>query len=209
MKIIKKISWASIIFSLIEVALGICLIAMPHTALQTFWYFVAGLIVLGGITRIANYMAYGYEPFGFVTGACEIMLGIAFVFLADVFADVRVFAVIIGIVMMISSVFKFQTAIDAKRVAVKNWWIYVLYAVSLFVLSLVLFFNPGFGANLVLIITGVLFLVDAIYDIVTAIIVNTKIGRLKRQLKRFVEPDDGANIVIEPDKVEVKDKKDE
>lgn len=208
MKLVKKISWISIIYSVLEIALGICLIAMPNSTLKTIWYLIAGLIILAGMTRIANYVVYGFEPFGFVGGASEIVLGIAFVFLANVFADPRVFAVIVGIVMMISSVFKFETAIDAHRVMAKNWWLYVVYAIVLFALSMVLFCNPNFGSDLVLIITGVLLLVDAVFDIVTTIVVNTKIGRIKKEFKKLVGGDDGQKVEIQPEDVEIKEPKD-
>lgn len=187
MNFVKKISWVSIIFSVLEIALGICLICLPNTTLLTFCYFVAGLIIVAGACSISNYFMFGFEPFGFMKGVAEMVIGVCCLPLAKVFASPEVFATVVGIFVVLAGLFKIQTSFDARRASAKGWWLYLIYGVMLVVFAVIMLCYPFGATSAFLIFFGVLMLIDAVWDIVTTISVNAKLGKLKKEIKKSIE----------------------
>lgn len=186
MNIVKKISWASVVFALLELSLGICLIALPNQTLLTFCYFLFSLVIVAGACSIVNYFFFGFEPFGFLKGVAEIVIGVACLPLANVLAEPRVFSVLVGVVMLLSGLFKMQTSMDARRAFAKEWWLYLVYGGLLVVLSIIMLCYPFESQNVFLIFMGALLSADAVCDIVVAIVVNAKIGKVKREIKKEI-----------------------
>lgn len=80
--------------------------------------------------------------------------------------------------------FNIQWAFDCRRVGVKNWWIIFIFALIIL----------GFGIALVcyrsveqvlVIILGVCMITQGIYDLIDAIVISTKVKKVKKSLKQF------------------------
>ncbi len=190
MSLVKKISWASIAFSILEIALGICVICMPNETLLTFCYLVASLVIVAGVASIVNFFVYGFDPFGLMKGVSEVALGTIFVLLSPAFASPEIFSSIAGIVMLIAGILKVQNGVDAKRAYVKEWWTYLVYGIILLTFAIVLLCNPFGGQKALLICLGALLLIDAVFDVYVTIAVNTKINRVKEIIKETYNIDE-------------------
>lgn len=157
MRFINQSKWAYVILSIVLIALGICIMIWPEFSALTLCYIAGGIAVVGGIVKIISYFMGdpSFAPFrlDFAFGLMSVVIGAVLLFHpGDV---LLLLPIVIGLFILIDSIFKLQTAIDAKRLAVPGWWVVLLFALLCAVLGCVLIANPFEGAAALTILIGI------------------------------------------------------
>lgn len=140
----KRIKALYITISILSLLAGIALVIWPGASVITICYVVGSTAILVGTVRLAGYFSkdsYNLNfQFDFAMGLMFLILGTVLIFHPGDTVAVLHFSV--GILVLVDSVFKLQTALDAKHFGLKKWWVMLLCALLCAGLGLVLVILP-------------------------------------------------------------------
>lgn len=96
--------------------------------------------------------------------ACSgIILGALMLWRAPALTDIL--SVMIGLLVLVDSVFKLQVAVDSRRMGAHSWWVTLVCTVVCLVLGILLVFNPFDGKQVLTIMMGVSLIVDGVQNL--------------------------------------------
>ena len=188
-KTFKNLKITTAIYSILYLILGIMLIAFPTTAKLTIFYILGLCLVVYGIVDIVNYFIYGFEFFGFWTGCFNILIGIVVLSSARFLATTSVFAFVFGVVFLINALIKLQKSFDYRRAGSKTWWIDAVWSVVILILGIVILANPFVSDRFLTIFIGICAVIDALSQIISLIVVTSKLKKKKHKFSDLVKPE--------------------
>ncbi len=166
----KRIKALYITISILSLLVGIALVIWPGASVITICYVVGSAAILVGAVRLAGYFSkdsYNLNfQFDFAMGLVFLILGTVLIFHPGDTVAVLHFSV--GILVLVDSVFKLQTALDAKHFGLKKWWVMLLCALLCAGLGLVLVILPFRTAEILVKVTGAALAVNSGENILTA-----------------------------------------
>ena len=166
----KRIKARYITISILSLLVGIALVIWPGASVITICYVVGSAAILVGAVRLAGYFSkdsYNLNfQFDFAMGLVFLILGTVLIFHPGDTVAVLHFSV--GILVLVDSVFKLQTALDAKHFGLKKWWVMLLCALLCAGLGLVLVILPFRTAEILVRVTGAALAVNSGENILTA-----------------------------------------
>ena len=166
----KRIKALYITISILSLLAGIALVIWPGASVITICYVVGSAAILVGAVRLAGYFSkdsYNLNfQFDFAMGLVFLILGTVLIFHPGDTVAVLHFSV--GILVLVDSVFKLQTALDAKHFGLKKWWVMLLCALLCAGLGLVLVILPFRTAEILVKVTGAALAVNSGENILTA-----------------------------------------
>ena len=166
----KRIKALYITISILSLLVGIALVIWPGASVITICYVVGSAAILVGAVRLAGYFSkdsYNLNfQFDFAMGLVFLILGTVLIFHPGDTVAVLHFS--LGILVLVDSVFKLQTALDAKHFGLKKWWVMLLCALLCAGLGLVLVILPFRTAEILVRVTGAALAVNSGENILTA-----------------------------------------
>ena len=99
----------------------------------------------------------------------NVLLLVAFFLLFHPRPIIALLPVVIGLYIAIDSVFKLQTALDAKRFGMPRWWLMLILAIVAGGFGILLVFNPFEGAALFMRLIGITLIIDGIQNLWAAL----------------------------------------
>lgn len=166
----KRIKALYITISILSLLVGIALVIWPGASVITICYVVGSAAILVGTVRLAGYFSkdsYNLNfQFDFAMSLVFLILGTVLIFHPGDTVAVLHFSV--GILVLVDSVFKLQTALDAKHFGLKKWWVMLLCALLCAGLGLVLVILPFRTAEILVRVTGAALAVNSGENILTA-----------------------------------------
>ena len=166
----KRIKALYITISILSLLAGIALVIWPGASVITICYVVGSAAILVGAVRLEGYFtkdSYNLNfQFDFAMGLVFLILGTVLIFHPGDTVAVLHFSV--GILVLVDSVFKLQTALDAKHFGLKKWWVMLLCALLCAGLGLVLVILPFRTAEILVRVTGAALAVNSGENILTA-----------------------------------------
>lgn len=166
----KRIKALYITISILSLLAGLALVIWPGASVITICYVVGSAAILVGAVRLAGYFSkdsYNLNfQFDFAMGLVFLILGTVLIFHPGDTVAVLHFSV--GILVLVDSVFKLQTALDAKHFGLKKWWVMLLCALLCAGLGLVLVILPFRTAEILVKVTGAALAVNSGENILTA-----------------------------------------
>lgn len=174
--------------SIIICMLGIFMIVYPKVSLEMLCYLAGSLMTLYGIVKIIGYFSKDLYRLAFqydlAFGIFVMVIGI--VLLCHRTGMIKVLYFIIGVLAFMDGLFKIQMAIDSKRFGIGKWWLITLIAVLTSIFGLVLIIKPFEGAETLMVLMGVAFLLEGGLNISVAVLA---IKIIKDQLSESKEYD--------------------
>lgn len=171
MRLIKEAKRAYMILSGIFMLVGLCLTIWPEISIVTFCYVLGGLCVVYGIIRLVGYFSKDQYRLAFqfdlALGIFVLVFGIILLFHPR--PIIALLPVVIGLYIAIDSVFKLQTALDAKRFGMPRWWLMLILAIVAGGFGILLVFNPFEGAALFMRLIGITLIIDGIQNLWAAL----------------------------------------
>lgn len=171
MKTVKKWKWIFIGIAFAMIILGLCLIIWPHISATVLCYLFGALILITGIVRIVCYIRRGVSAFFHYY---ELPLGILDILLAVFFFSrsryvILVLPIVIGIMILVDSIFELQMAIDLRRLGLGRWWSMLVLSVLSILFSFLLVLNPFEGSVTLMVFIGLSLIVDGIQSLCSVI----------------------------------------
>ncbi len=195
MEFLKKLKTTSLVYALLGIVLGMLMIFCPDVTKETFAYLFAGLILVVGIIKVANYFLYGVEPFGFVVGVATICLGIIFMACINSILSSNIIGIIFGVILIIKSIFSIQESFDLRRLGAKNWWLDAI--LSCIVLAFAISVVCSAEADRIMFeLLGITLVIDGIMNMVDVFVVSAKVKKTRKSIKDMLKVDDDNIIDI-------------
>ena len=175
--------------SILLAVLGIVLIAWPTFSVNALGVICGILLILFGGVKLVGYfskdlyrLAFQYDmPFGILL----IILGIIMLIHPGNLASF--ICVVFGLSVLISSLFNIQTALDAKKFGINQWWLRFALSVIAAVWGLILVFRPSEAADVMAVLLGITLLFESAVNICTVV---TSVKIVKNQHPNvYVEED--------------------
>lgn len=157
--------------SILLAVLGIVLIAWPTFSVNALGVICGILLILFGGVKLVGYfskdlyrLAFQYDmPFGILL----IILGIIMLIHSGNLASF--ICVVFGLSVLISSLFNIQTALDAKKFGINQWWLIFALSVIAAVWGLILVFRPSEAADVMAVLLGITLLFESAVNICTVV----------------------------------------
>ena len=157
--------------SVLLAALGILLVAKPTFSVNAIGVICGILLSVFGVIKLVGYfsndpyrLAFQYDmPFGIML----IVLGI--IMLVNPGKLVNFICIVLGLWVLISSLFNIQTSLEAKKFGISQWWIVFVLSVIAAVWGLVLVFRPSEAADVMAVILGFTLIFESAVNICTVL----------------------------------------
>ena len=164
----KVAKYGYIAISVVFCLMGVALIAFPAPSAQTIAIFFGVSMLVFGAVRLVGYfsrdlfrLAFQYDlQFGILL----MLLGIITLLKPD---NVMNFLCIsMGICILVDSLFKVGTAMDARRFGNRQWWLTMVMAI---VAGLLLAFRPSEAVEVIVTLLGISLLCEGILNLSVAV----------------------------------------
>ena len=182
MKVFKRIKWSYVVLSAMFLLLGIYLVVNPETSLVMICRILGAAMAVFGVMKIVLYFIREVE--GVAIRFC-IILGALMLWRAPALTDIL--SVMIGLLVLVDSVFKLQVAVDSRRMGAHSWWVTLVCTVVCLVLGILLVFNPFDGKQVLTIMMGVSLIVDGVQNLCTVVYAAIFVKDVKAAVHDFVD----------------------
>ena len=164
---LKKWKWAYIALTIGGMLLGLCLIIWPGISGEVLCYVFGGGLLVVGCVRIFCYFQRGisalWHRYEFPLGLLDALLGIYF--LSRPANVLLIFPVIVGIAIVVDSVFKLQTALELRQMGVTRWVSMLVLAIVSTLFAILLLRNPFEGSMTLMVYLGLALVIDSIQSL--------------------------------------------
>ena len=170
MKTIKQAKWCYIICSLLLIAAGVYITARPYASAVIFCRVIGAVSLVYGISKILGYFSHDLYNLAFqfdlARGVFTLIFGL--ILLLRSARVVTFMPVIIGVFVLVDGVFKLQTAVDANRFGLSNWWLILLGSLLCIALGLLLMVDPFSGSGALMTFVGISLAIDGLQNLFNA-----------------------------------------
>lgn len=162
MSFVKTLKVVSALASVGLIAMGVCLMIWPGASAAAICAAMGVLAIIYGAVRMVGYFCNDLYRLAFqfdlAVGLLSILVGGVLLLRAD-----RVMAylpILIGVFLLVDSVLRFQTAMDAKAFGMGKWWVILAAAILGAVLGVWLLVRPGESAVDLVRLLGLALVID-------------------------------------------------
>lgn len=199
-KSVASYSWGVLLFALLFLAAGICLIAFPGDALPTAVLTISIITIVFGVVLILIALLDKKRQakffFFLLGGACALFAGI-FLLIKRNDDAVLLLALFIGAVMMIDGSFKLHAAVSTKQFKNAVWWILLVISLLTIAGGLFLIKWPPEDVKACSVMMGIFMILDAIQNVFITFYTPAVERKLKREF--LSEAADQANAEKQAD----------
>ena len=164
MKTLKKLEWISLAISVVMLLLGLCLLIWPNISATVLCYVMSAILLAVGVFRIVCYAQRGissiFHVYELPLGILDVLMGVYG--FARSHSVVLILPVIIGILILVDSLFQLQASIDLRRLSVPGWGLSLVLSILSVAFALLLVMNPFEGSRTLMIFIGLSMMVDGV-----------------------------------------------
>lgn len=186
---ISRIKWGYIIVSVFFLALGVLMVVRPDSSLPLICRCLGILTAIFGVVRIIQYFLRAPQGIGqrydFAGGVFCLLIAALLIWRAA--EIVSILSVVIGIFILIDSVFKLQVAFDARRAGVSSWIMMMILACVSLLLGILLVFDTFRGQAVLSIIMGAALIYEAAADLFTVFYVSRFVRDVKTAVREAID----------------------
>lgn len=170
MKTIKQAKWCYIICSVLLIAAGIYIMIKPYASAIIFCRVIGAVSLFYGVSKILGYFSHDLYNLAFqfdlALGVFTLIFGL--ILLLRSARVVAFMPAILGVFVLVDGVFKLQTAVDAKRFGLSNWWLILLGSLICALFGLLLIIDPFSGNSVLMTFVGLSLAIDGLQNLFNA-----------------------------------------
>ncbi|MCD8192076.1 MAG: DUF308 domain-containing protein [Oscillospiraceae bacterium] len=174
MQNVKSVA-AAVVEAVIQIALGVFIIAEPMSFNLIILRIIGAALVIVGIIECIRYFVNPVQTdfvgrhlsFGLLALAAGILLLVG---ASYILSALPVFAIVYGIVILVSAIFKLQKGVDMLRLGISRSAVPLVSAVISIILAVIILANPFATVYVLFTFAGVSLIVDALLNLAAAIL---------------------------------------
>ena len=179
----KRITTSILITSIIAFIIGLVMAIVPNISLQVISIVIGVFVIAYGIVLIIlNFTMHNiYIPFyGIMSGVLSIIIGIILLAMPHLLSTI--FAIALGIWIILSSVNTISLAIAAKQEA-SNWYLWLILGIIDLICGIIILFNPFASSISIVVLGGIIIMIHSIITIVDTIMIKKDIKDIAKALE--------------------------
>ncbi|QUO31345.1 DUF308 domain-containing protein [Faecalicatena sp. Marseille-Q4148] len=179
MKVLKKVKIVYSIVSFMLLLYGIFLMIYPKIGIQWI-YKIGGILFISiGIAKVIGYFSKDLLQLAFqhdlAMGIVSIVIGILMLMWTK--DMIRILTICLGLFMLMEALLKIQTAIDARQIGMKSWWLILIIGLITAVIGGLLAAAPLRGTRLIIRVIGLTILA---YGVMNLYVVQNTVNTFRR-----------------------------
>lgn len=171
MQCIRSIKAGFIAASAALIVLGVWLLVSPGVSAVTICVVLGAMSVLYGLIKLLGYFSKDQYRLAFqfdlAVGILSIILGVVLLLQPD--AVLAFLPAVVGIFILVDSVLRLQTAVDARHFGMSRWWVILLISCAGAALGALLLFRPFESALAMIRLIGLTLMIDGAENLVTCV----------------------------------------
>ena len=168
-KFLKRTSWEDIVVSAVFIVFGILLAVKPTEMVSVISILLGAIFIIMGCLKILEYFTTEpKEDYLLTMALVSVIFGVILILCYDVL--VAIFAVILGLWMIVSGVMDLQTALVWKEVKSSFWTLTVVLSMLIIIAGIVILVNGSLAIRTI----GIITIIYAIFDIIERVIFMKK-----------------------------------
>ena len=179
----KRLIYVKQIYSVFAgylIVFGVILLIQPGLAADMFCKICGILLFVFGIVKLFGYFSRDLLQlafqFDFAMGIISSLLGFLMIFWSKQFMETLIIGM--GLFMLADALLRVQTALDAKMIGVKSWWLILIMALITAVIGTLLFLKPYNGLEEIMLLIGLNLVIDGILNL---FVVQSTVDIIKRK----------------------------
>lgn len=190
-KYIRKLGRNSIIISIILIGFGIFMFTNPITTVNILMVMFGALLVIDGLVHLVSYFAIKdeYRFFSSELAQAVIYIILGFVLMCNYDKVSTLLPVILGIWIIVESIFKLQISLNIRDIYDSHWGVLMGMSIVTGLLGMIILFNPFESLALFIRIAGVVVMLVELITIFEDFSIIARVGKtekLEKQLKKEV-----------------------
>lgn len=185
----SRIKWTYVVVSVFFIVLGVLMIVRPDASFTVICRGLGILAAVFGVIRVAQYFLRAPQGVGqrydLAGGLFCLLIAALLILRAKEVA--AILSVIIGIFILIDSVFKLQIALDAHRSDVAAWGMMMIFACVSLLLGILLVFDTFRGQAVISVIMGCALVFDALVDLFTVFYVTRVVRGVRSAVQDAID----------------------
>ena len=161
----------SIIVSALFCLLGLLLLIYPGVSVSIVGIAAAIMLIVFGVTKLTGFFSRDLYRLAFqydlASGILLVALGVLLLMTPD--RAMSFLCLILGISIMADGLFKVQTAFDARRFGLRNWWLILALGIIAGCIGVVAAFRPAASARVLTILMGVSMMAEGALNLSVAL----------------------------------------
>lgn len=161
----KAVKYIKAVFAAVSAAfiiMGACLLIWPDISVGVICTVLGVVAVLYGVVKLFGYFSNDLYRLAFqfdlALGVLSVVLGA--LLLAYPRGVMGVLPVLAGVFVLIESVLRIQTSIDARHFGMRRWWMILILAVGGSALGILMLLNPFASGRVIVRVMGLTLAVD-------------------------------------------------
>lgn len=161
-----------IFMSIIELVLGIFLIIYPEIGSKVLTIILGAILAGVGVFNIITYLMSSGSSFrqGILSGVISTALGVAFIAQSEEIT-LTITSIILGVFVIFEGLTCCKRSIIMKRLDFSKWFILLIPALLACVLGVLMLVFPVFFGEIIMIVSGIILVVEAILGIWSVILI--------------------------------------
>lgn len=186
-EIFKKTTASVIVSSIIAFIIGLVMAAMPGVSLEIIGIIVGIYVIVHGVALIAvDFAAHNaYVPFyGIISGILSIIVGV--ILLAMPNALPTIFAIALGIWIILSSVNVISVAVSVKNY-VSKWYLWLILGIVDLLCGTIVLFNPFASSLTIVVLGGIVIMVHSVITIVDMVLIRKDAKDVEKAIEASIK----------------------
>ena len=147
--------------------LGVCLIIWPGISAGVLCNVAGAVLAVAGAVRIICYFQRGisvlWHRFELPLGLLDALLGVYF--FSHPANVLLMLPVVMGIVILVDSVFKLQASLEMRRAGLARWWAVLVLSILSIVAAVFLIRNPFEGSLTLMVCLGIALVITGVQSL--------------------------------------------
>lgn len=186
-EIFKRTTTSILISSVVACLLGLLMAVMPGITLEVIGLVFGIYIIIHGIVLIVlDFMSHNvYVPFqGIMSGILSIIVGIILVAMPNILTTI--FAVALGIWIILSSVNIISIAISVRK-GVPSWYWWLILGIIDLICGVIILFNPFASSISIVVLGGIIMMIHSIITFVDTIMIRKDAKEVAKALEAGIK----------------------
>ena len=175
MHTLVRVKNAYTVMTICLIALGAALLFAPQLGLRTLCVVYGVFLIVYGVTKDLFQLAFQFD---LALGIVSIVLGIIIIKKTEYI--IEILSTAIGIFMLVDGAFKIQTAVEAKRFGIENWWLILVMSFVVAFVGILLLVTPFETAGMIVRLIGLNLSLDGILNL---FVVRNTVETIRRNTK--------------------------
>lgn len=188
-KYIRKLGRNSIIISMILLVFGLFMFTNPISTINILMIIFGVLLVVDGLIHLVSYFSIKneYRFFSSELAQAIIYIILGFVLVCSYEKVSNLLPIILGIWIIVESIFKLQIALNIRDVYDSHWGVLLVMSIISGLLGMVILFNPFESLALLTSVCGLILMIVEVISIFEDISIISRIGdfeKLEKEIKK-------------------------